>query len=197
LIAALDNTFLTVLLNPNAVPRPNPATGIPIEHCRQRIEALVDDLSRKGATLLIPAPALAEAVCATESIEAYFEALQQFSAIELAPFDGKAAYEFGKMIRDAKAKGDKKSGQIGDWQHIKMDRTIVAIAVSRSANVLYSDDTRQKNFATSVGLEVKSTWDLELPPEYAQRHLSETGESPWPPMKKPPNSNDLEQPPAP
>jgi hypothetical protein len=84
-IAALDNTFLTVLLNPNAAPRPNPVTGVPVEHCRQRIEALVDDLSRKGATLLVPAPALAEALCATEAIEAYFEALQQFSAIDLEP----------------------------------------------------------------------------------------------------------------
>jgi hypothetical protein len=88
-IAAIDNTFLTVLLNPNAAPRPHPATGEPTPHCKQRIEALIDDLSRKQATLLVPSTALAEALRGDEAIEAYLSALQQFSAIEISPFDGK------------------------------------------------------------------------------------------------------------
>jgi hypothetical protein len=196
-IAAIDNTFLTVLLNPNAAPRPDPETGQSVTHCRQRIEALIDDLSKRRATLLVPAPSLAEALCAAPAIEAYFEQLQQFSAIELAPFDGPAAYEFGRIIRKAIADGDKKSGQTDNWQYVKMDRTIVAIAVSRSATILYSDDTNQKNFAISAGLAVRSTWELDLPAEYAQHDLSEIAEPPWPPQKKPPKSTDSEQPPAP
>jgi hypothetical protein len=189
LIAAIDNTFLTMLLNPNAAARSNPATGQPVSHCRQRIEALVDDLSRRNGTLLVPAPVLAEALCATESIEAYFNDLQQYAAIEVAPFDGRAAYEFGRMIRSAIAEGDKRSGQTGSWQHVKMDRAIIAIAVSRSATVFYSDDASQIEFATKIGLNVKSTWDLDLPSEYAQHHLSEQADVPWPPQKKPPKVN--------
>jgi hypothetical protein len=196
-IAAIDNTFLTVLLNPNAAPRPNPQTGQPIAHCRQRIEALIDDLSRKRATLLVPAPALAEALCATEAIEAYFKSLQEYAAIELAPFDGLAAYEFGRIIRKAKANGDKRSGQVGDWQNVKMDRTIVAIALSRSATILYSDDGAQRNFAIAAGLAVKSTWELDLPDEYAQHDLSEVAGELWPAQKKPTKSCDSDQPPAP
>lgn len=195
MIAAIDNTFLTVLLNPKAAPRPDPGTGQAVTHCRQRIEALIDDLSKRHATLLVPAPSLAEALCATPAIEAYFEGLQQFSAIELAPFDGRAAYEFGRIIRKAIANGDKKSGQTDSWQHVKMDRTIVAIAVSRSATILYSDDTNQKNFAIAAGLAVRSTWELDLPPEYAQHDLSEIAESPWPPQKNPRKSTDFAPPP--
>jgi hypothetical protein len=193
-IAAIDNTFLTVLLNPSAAPRPNPSTKVPIAHCRERIEALVDSLSRNGATLIVPAPALAEALSATQAIESYFEGLKQYSAIELAPFDGRAAYEFGRIIRTATNDGDKRSGQTGDWQHVKMDRMIVAIAVSRSATIFYSDDLRQKKFASLAGLEVKSTWDLDLPPEYAQHNLF--AESPWLLQKKPRKSTDSEKPPA-
>lgn len=84
MIAAIDNTFLTLLLNLGAAPRPNPATGHPVSHYRKRIEALVDDLSRRKGTLLVPAPSLAEALCASDAIEAYFNNLQQYSAIEVA-----------------------------------------------------------------------------------------------------------------
>jgi len=188
-IAAIDNTFLTLLLNPGAAPRPNPATGQPVSHCRQRIEALVDDLSRRNGTLLVPAPSLAEALCASNAIEAYFNDLQQYSAIEVAPFDARAAYELVRIIRAASANGDKRSGQAGHWQHVKMDRAIVAVAVSRSATVFYSDNRRQIAFANLAGLVVKSTWDLDLPPEYAQQDLSEQSATPWPQERKPPKTS--------
>ncbi len=196
MIAALDNTFLTLLLNPRAAPRPNPSTGQPVSHCRQRIEALVDDLSKQNGTLLVPTPALAETLCASSAIEAYFDQLQQFSAIEVASFDARAAYELGRVIREAKESGDKRSGQVGPWQHVKMDRAIVAIAISRSADVFYSDDDRQVAFAKLAGLNVKSTWDLDLPTKYAQQHLSEQAQAPWPTQRSPAKSTDLEKPPA-
>lgn len=186
-----------MLLNPMATSRPDPATGQQVAHCRQRIEALVDDLSRRSGTLLVPAPALAEALCASNAVEAYFHDLQQYSAIEVAPFDTRAAYELGRIIRAASANGDKRSGQTGTWQHVKMDRAIVAIAVSRSATVFYSDDDRQIAFANLAGLTVKSTWNLDLPPEYAQQDLSEHSPIPWPQQRKTPKSSASEkQPPS-
>lgn len=169
--AAVDNTFLTLLLNPKAAPRPNPATGLPVPHCRERTEALIDELSKRSRKLVIPAPALAESLCGSEAAEAYLRELQQHRHIEVANFDTRAAVEFGRIIRDAKANNDKRSGQIGNWEQVKMDRLIVAIALSRGADTLYSDDTRQGNFAKMVGLSVISTWELDLPPEYAQQSL--------------------------
>jgi hypothetical protein len=84
-------------------------------------------------------------------VEKYIDELQQYACIEIAPFDAMAAYELGRIIREAKLKGDKRSGQIGEWQQVKMDRAIVAIAVSRSAKVFYSDDNRQASFARLAG----------------------------------------------
>lgn len=180
MIVAVDNTFLTLLLNPKAPARPNPNTGEPVPHYRQRIEHLIDEISQRNGTLYIPAPALAEALCMSAAAEAAFEVLQSYSCIEIAPFTGRAAYELGRVIRTAKAEGDKRSGQMGDWQHVKMDRAIVAIAVALSVEVFYSDDDRQINFAKMAGLNVKSTWDLKLPAKYAQRHLSEAASETWP-----------------
>lgn len=193
MIAAIDNTFLTLLLNPQAAARSNPATGSPVPHCRLRIEALIDTLSRSGGTLLVPAPALAEALCASEAGEAYLDELQQYACIEIAPFDGKAAFELGRVIRTSVTDGDKRSGQEGAWQHVKMDRAIVAIAVAHSATIFYSDDDRQIAFAKLAGLSVKSTWDLDLPAEYAQQHLSEPGQETWPEQKKRFKSNDSDK----
>jgi len=195
-IAAMDNTFLTVLLNPKAAPRPNPDTGLPVSHCKQRIEALIDEISRTDGTLLIPAPALAEALCATSAVEAYLDELRQYSSIDVAPFDAPAAYELGRVIREAALSGDKRSGEIGNWQQVKMDRAIVAIAISRSVDVFYSDDGRQINFAKMAGLTVKSTWDLALPDKYAQHDLSEKSDEPWPTQKRPAKSSDSESLPA-
>jgi hypothetical protein len=190
--AAVDNTFLTLLLNPRATPRPNPATNESVTHCRQRIESLIDEISTKNGTLYIPAPALAEVLCVGEAIESYFEQLQTFACIELAPFDGKAAYELGKLLRDAISRGDKRSGQSGNWQHVKMDRMIVAVALSNKVDLFLSDDQSQINFAKSVGLTVKSTWDLALSPDYSQQHLSERDLGPWPEQKKPPKPTGFE-----
>ena len=180
MIAAIDNTFLTLILNPGSPPRPNPETGRTATHCQARIEALIDDISRKSGTLLVPAPALAEALCAAEAAEAYFEELQSFAVIEVAAFDAKAAFELGRIIRTAIAQGDKRSGESGNWQHVKMDRAIVAIAVAHSATTFYSDDSRQIAFAKLAGLSVKSTWDLGLPADYAQGDLSEHAPASWP-----------------
>jgi hypothetical protein len=196
LIEAIDNTFLTLLLNPGARPRPNPITGKPTEYCRQRIDALIDNLSNNGGTLLIPAPALAEALCVSHAAELYFNDLQQYAAIEIATFDGMAALEFGRFIRAAIKSGDKRSGQTGEWQQMKMDRAIVAIALSRSVTTFYSDDDGQIKFAKRVGLNVKSTWDLDLPPDHAQIHMSEHAEEPWPAQKKPVKSKSLEKQPG-
>ena len=195
MIAAIDNTFLTLLLNPKATPRPNPATGEPTEHCRLRIEGMVDDLSKNDGTLIVPAPALAEALCMAEAAEAYMERLQEFAAIEVAPFDMRAAYELGRVVRAAIANGDKRSGETGDWQHVKMDRAIVAIAAAQSVEVFYSDDDRQTRFAESAGLRVVHTWELSLPHDKAQKTMMEGNEAEWPKHPRPPKSTSSVKPP--
>lgn len=195
MIVALDNSFLTLLLNSEAAPRPNPKTGKSASHCRERILGLIDELSRGNGRILIPAPCLAEAFARSEAAEAaYLEELQSYSAIEIAEFNGRAAFELGRVIRGAKAAGDKRSGQDGAWQNIKMDRMIVGIAVAHGVSVFYSDDDRQANFARMAGLNVIHSWDLPLPDDKAQHSMSDGNEDQWPEHAKAPGPQSPKKP---
>jgi hypothetical protein len=49
----------------------------------------------------------------------------------------------------------------------------VSIAKVNGASIFYTDDSAQASFAIEAGLSVKHTWDLDLPPEYAQRDIRE------------------------
>lgn len=169
MIVAFDNTFLTLVLNPVSPSRANPATGLPAPHCRQRIEALIDSLSGSGSNqVIIPAPALAETLVVSEDAEKVMATLRSYTAVEIAAFDARSALELAIMTREAIKAGDKRSGSNLDWQLIKLDRQIVAIARAHGASVLYTDDGAQTNFAERCGLAVKHTWDLDLPAAYAQ-----------------------------
>lgn len=123
MIVAFDNTFLTLLLNPKAKPRPNPSTGVPVTHCRMRVEALVDRLSEKGAQLIVPTPALGEALEATDRPDLYTQKLQSYACIETSSFDERAMVELSIMNRSARQSGDKKSGVDAEMAGLKVVHT--------------------------------------------------------------------------
>lgn len=176
MIVAFDNTFLTLVLNPASRPRPNPATGQPVSHCRQRIDALIDTLSKNGDSVIIPAPTLAEALVATEDLDAVVKAIERYEAIEIVPFNARAAYEYAEIVKTAIDNGDKRSGSNAEWQKIKFDRQIVATSKAHGAERLYTDDDGQTGFAELSGLTVVHTWNLDLPPEYAQMDFERDGQ---------------------
>lgn len=171
MIVAFDNTFLSLALHPGAKPRPNPATGRPIEYCSERVEALVDELSGRGATVLIPTPCFSELLCAVPDLEKAISAITRSTAFELAPFDERCAIDLADVVRKAIASGDKRSGVSATWNEIKFDRQIAMIAKVYGAGTLYTDDGNQSEFAKHIGLTVKHTWDLDLPPRYSQPGL--------------------------
>jgi predicted nucleic acid-binding protein len=166
---AFDNTFLTLALNPAAPPAPNPASRQPIPHCRERIEALIDSLSRRKEKIIIPTPVLAEALCSSADFVKVLEQLDRHEVLEVQAFDVRAAVELADITRRAKGSGDKKSGVEAGWQLVKFDRQIVAIAKVHGASIFYTDDDKQTKFAELAGLAVRHTWDLDLPDGYAQR----------------------------
>lgn len=169
MIVAFDNTFLSLVLNPNSKPKPNPVTGQPIEHCKERVEALVDSLSKRGDTVIIPTPCFSEMLCAVPDLERATEELNRSTAFDLAPFDERCAVDLAEIVRKAIATGDKRGGVKAPWNEVKFDRQIAVTAKVNGAEILYSDDGNQTAFARQIGLIVKHTWDLELPPEYAQQ----------------------------
>lgn len=172
MIVAFDNTFLTLVLNPASRPRFDPATGAPVEFCRERIEAMIDRHSNRGDRVLIPSPCLAELLTAVPDISLVIAEIQASSALEIVSFDARCAIELARATQAAIRSGDKKGGVGAGWQEVKFDRQIVVIAKVNGAEILYTDGENQGIFAEQLGLEVKHTWQLELPEQYRQGKLN-------------------------
>jgi len=173
LIVAVDNTFLCLLLKPDARPTPDPKTGIPVTHWKQRIDALVDRHSQAGDTILVPTPCLAELLTAVPDVAKAVQEIASSSSMEPASFDSRCAIELGLETQKAINAGDKKAGSSEGWQKVKFDRQIAVIAKVFGAEIFYSDDENQSNFAIQLGMRVKHSWELDLPPKYAQISLIE------------------------
>lgn len=142
-----------------------------MEYCLQRIEALIDRHSKRGDTVIVPTPCLSELLAAVPDMGKAISEINRSVAFDIAPFDARCAIELADVNRRARVSGDKKSGVSAGWQEVKFDRQIAVIAKVGGAEIFYTDDNSQSKFAKQLGLSVKHTWDLDLPPEYAQMDL--------------------------
>lgn len=174
MIVAADTTFLSLLWYPDSKPTPNPQTGKPVDHCVQRIEALVDTHSKRGDTVIIPSPCLAELLIAVPDLQKVVNEIVSSAAYEVAPFDARAAIDLAETIRNAAGK----KRRVNATRHeIKFDRQIAAIAKANGAEIFYTDDGPQTTFAEDLELSVVHTWNLDLPPKYAQRDFIDEPDS--------------------
>lgn len=182
---AVDTTFLSLLLDPAAAAATDPDSRLPVPYLAQRLDYFLDRVTKPGATLYIPAATLAEALSRSEQAVHAVETLLREASVEIAPFDARAAYALGHLLRAAKAAGDKRSGDPRPWQHVKMDRVVAATAVALQVDAFYCDDHQQAAFARSIGLAVVSSWQLPLPANYAQQSLADLAPEDWPPKPPP------------
>lgn len=167
-----DATAFMLLVHPDAKPPTDPQTGASVTQVRERFAFLEQEIQRSGETILIPAPALAEVLVGLEDAgPAVIEQLTRSARFKIAEFDTMAAVELAAMTREAVRAGDKKSGSASPWQKVKIDRQIIAIARSRGAPTIYSDDEGVAKFAASVGIQVVPTWLMPLPPVDPQPNL--------------------------
>ncbi len=163
MIVAFDNTFLSLAFNPNTQSTPNYDTGELTEFSKERVEQLIDELSKRGDTVIVPSPCLSEMLCAVPDMARAIEMIGQSIAIEVVPFDARCAIDLADVNRKAVASGDKRSGVGAGWNEVKFDRQIAVVAKVNGAEILYTDDKNQTAFAVLMGLKVKHTWDLDLP----------------------------------
>lgn len=175
MIVAVDNTFLSLLWNPDSRPTPSPGTGQPVSHYRLRIEALIDECSKRSNVVLIPTPCLAELLCAVPDLEKAVNTINSSIAFKVAPFDARAAIDLAQAIRKAKNDGSKRLGSAAGWQKVKFDRQIAATAKANGAEIFYTDDDNQTRFAEMLEMKVIHTWDLDLPAKYAQQDFLDEG----------------------
>jgi hypothetical protein len=164
MIVVVDSTALSLLVNPDANPPIDPATGQPLTFAKERIEHMIASLGNNG-TLIIPTPVLAEVlVRAEDGAPGVWEQLSGRARVRVRPFDQRAAVETALMTREAIQAGDKRAGSTDAWQKVKLDRQIIAIARTNNATRIYADDSGLVGFARRLGMDAVSTWDLVPPP---------------------------------
>ncbi len=170
MIIAIDASVLLHLIEPTLSAPPGPDGTVP-ERCQDRLNFFIEQSSKNGDRLLIPTPALSEAlVKAGEAGPAWLSVLHGKRSVRVAPFDEKAAVECAALARE---RGNRRGATTRD--KAKFDEQIVAIAVAEQAELLLSDDADIRRLAPPH-LKVKGIGDLDLPPQDRQGRLFD-GES--------------------
>lgn len=98
---AFDASILIYVIDEQAKPPTDPATGNPVDRCRERVTHLLESLQRQNAKIIIPTPALAEVLvhAATGGPE-FLRILSLSRHFRIAPFDERAAVEFAARQAD-------------------------------------------------------------------------------------------------
>lgn len=76
------------------------------------------------------------------------------------------------MLIDPDLQSGKKLDSITTKAKIKFDRQIIAIAKSRNAQYIYTDDEKLASCARVNGIAAIMTWELPLPPVPPQLELN-------------------------
>jgi hypothetical protein len=165
-MVAFDNTFLTLMLYPNA-PLPRDArTGKPITRTKERLDYLVLTLEQKMEKILIPMPVLGEVLVLAGDIgPEYLAQLRRNVNFEFGNFDELAAIEFAASVAEAKRSGDKRRGSDKSWAKAKFDEQIVAICKVHRVSAIYSDDGDIARLCSHTAIKVISLQSLPEPPE--------------------------------
>lgn len=173
-MVVIDATTLLLMLRPDTLV-PNGADGFPIDRPRDRIEYLVQQLDKAKTKIIIPTPALSEALvrAGAAATQQVVDHLQRYSVFSIEAFDTRAAIEVAAMSREALGSGSKRGSSIATWAKVKYDRQIVAIAKVNGATTIYSDDGDIATLAKRAKINVIGLADLPLPPQKAQLDLLE------------------------
>jgi hypothetical protein len=123
-----------------------PAIPASVDHAKERVLNLLDELQKKGERIVIPTPALTEfLVHAEDAGPRYLDELQRSVRFKLAPYGVRAAVEVAAAIESAVTKKSKKDGSRDTWAKVNFDRQIAGIGESRRvSHDLYRRHWRQE-----------------------------------------------------
>lgn len=169
MIVAFDASILVYVIDEQAKPPVDPATGKPVDRCRERVTRLLETLQRQNAKIVIPTPALAEVlVRAAKGGPEFLRILSSSKHFRIAPFDERAAVEFA--ARQAERMAASARAPAATRTKAKFDDQIVAIAAVEGATTIYSDDEDIAKLAEGR-FEVVKIGAIPLSPESAQGKL--------------------------
>ena len=170
-MVVLDASVLLLLLYPNASPPIDSSTGLPVTRCRERIELLLESLSKGHIAVMVPTPVLSEILVTTRSDMARVLAeISNTWAFHIEPFDERAAVEVALMT-DPDLQSNKLLTENETRAKIKFDRQIIAIAKVNGVKTIYSSDNNLRAKAEANGITAVGMADLPLPPEPPQAAL--------------------------
>jgi predicted nucleic acid-binding protein len=171
-MVVIDSTIVLLILRPGTLV-PNGSDGSPVSRPKDRIDYLVQRLSKAKSKIIIPTPVLSEALvkAGPAASQKVIEELQKYAVFSIEPFDTRAALEVAAMSREALASGNKKGKSTAPWQKVKFDRQIVAIAKVHGVSEIYSDDSDIAALSERAKIKVIRLVDLPLPPTKAQLDL--------------------------
>lgn len=144
-----------------------------VPRAKERVEYLIDTLSKTGEKIIIPTPALSEClVYAGPAGPEYLNIIGKQACFRVASFDERAAVEAAIRTYHARLRGQTKGGNPEAAKaKIKFDRMIVAVATVENATAVYSDDGDVCDYAREAGMDAYRLSDLPQPPEDPQKPL--------------------------
>lgn len=168
MIAVFDASVLIFLFEKDASGPLDPTTGQPVSLCYDRVNHLVETLTRDRAKIIIPTPSLAEILVKAEAAgPEWLRIVSENRFVRVSPFDLRAAVEFAAMQRERRQTGTKSAQP---RPKAKFDDQIIAIAKVEGADVIYSSDEGLAKAAPGR-IEVIGLTGLQLPPEDPQLKL--------------------------
>jgi predicted nucleic acid-binding protein len=164
-ISLFDAGFLHILFDDRArVPRDSRGKLI-VDRAQDRIDFLVQRISEQRDKIILPAPALTEfMLLAADRWVDYLTIIRRRSVFEIAGYDEPEAVE---LVEHWLKHGDGrklKASAPETWAKLKYDRQIVAIAVTRRVERIYSTDSDLHKFAKQLNINSYDIKDLPLPP---------------------------------
>ena len=171
MIAGVDATFLLYFFAPaGSVGVPLDAAKQPIAMAHERVEGLIYDLEKQGATIIVGTPALAEIMvrAGVQAGQQWLDIMNKSKVFKVVPFDAKAAIEVAIMAGH-EIKGEAgRNVSVQTYAKLKYDRQIVAIAHTEGGTSFYTDDGQQRGLAERLGMTVRGLADMPVPTASAQ-----------------------------
>lgn len=159
---ALDANLTSLILYPHSRPLIDYRTGKPISRPHERMMALIERADREKNEIVVPTPALAEALVPATDIQASLAELKRHARIRIEPFSERAAIELAIRVRQALNRKDKRDGVPDVWEKVRVDRQIIAAAYIAGATEIYSTDKGVHTHAEVWGLTPKHLPDVPL-----------------------------------
>src|SRR5437870_2623147 len=105
-----------------------PAIPASVDHAKERVLNLLQQLQDAKERIVVPTPALTEFLVPAESAgPRYLDELQRSSRFKIAAYSIRAAVEVAAAIEAAVTKKDKRDGTRDSWAKVNFDRQIAGI----------------------------------------------------------------------